>query len=159
MMIMKVKVNVHVSAESIYRVLLKELQKDIKQQVKTAKRPTHLTKGYTYTQKIKFHEREYRIPVTIEDLQENVYYQVKSQYPKYTQTISYRLQALDENYTCIIYQEKLSDIHLCIKFISFLKGHLSRMKIMQYLHHLEAKAKQLNEINRESRSRKSFMEI
>lgn len=145
---MKVKVNVHVNAAAIYRILLKELQKDIKQQVKLAKRPAQLHQGYSYTQKLKFHDKEYRIPVTIEALQEAQYYKVKSQYPKYTQTISYRLQPLDENYTCIIYQEKLHDVHFGIRLLSFLKGHLYRMKIVQYLHHLEDEAKKQIEIHR-----------
>ena len=131
---MKVKVNVHVNAAAIYRILLKELQKDIKQQVKLAKRPAQLHQGYTYTQKLKFHDKEY--------------HKVKSQYPNYTQTISYRLQPLDENYTCIIYQEKLHDVHFGIRLLSFLKGHLYRMKIVQYLHHLEDEAKKQNEIHR-----------
>lgn len=103
---MKVKVNVHVNAAAIYRILLKELQKDIKQQVKLAKRPAQLHQGYSYTQKLKFHDKEYRIPVTIEALQEAQYYKVKSQYPKYTQTISYRLQPLDDGNVTQRHQQK-----------------------------------------------------
>lgn len=153
---MKVRKNIGTEASYFYQVLESELYQDIKHHVKMKDRVKDIKEGYCYVQKIQVGTKKIEAKVQILGLQKDQYYCIQCAYPKFTQIISYTLNPLDANYTRVTYVEKIVHTTKWIKLLSFFKSHFYRLKIVQFLNHIEEKAKRKQEYETSFKVKKQF---
>lgn len=144
---MKIKKLLPVYASSYYEVLMKELNKDFKKYRKD--KSQSLKVGTTYDKYFVLSNGKVKYKVTIQNLEENKYYQVQMNFPSYSQIISHQINQIDSDGVIrVTYVEKVINCSFFMKCLFSIKGRFTRMKVMQFIHYLYKEAQQLEEINK-----------